>query len=44
MFEIKAVSIKDMGNVIKRVISKSKGAADASIISAIAKEELSKAC
>jgi uncharacterized protein len=36
-----AVSIKDMGNVIKLVMAKAKGQADGSMVSVIVKEELS---
>ncbi|MDD5504370.1 MAG: GatB/YqeY domain-containing protein [Candidatus Omnitrophica bacterium] len=42
MAEVKAASVKDMGNVIKCVLSKTKGAADASMVSSITKAELSK--
>ena len=40
--ETKAVSIKDMGKVIKEVMARAKGRADGKAVSSLAREELSK--
>ena len=40
--ELNSSSLKDMGSVIKLVMTKAKGHADGSMVSAIVKEELSK--